>query len=311
MRPAVDKLERLRVPRVAGVLLIYLGSALALALLLWLLLAPLLDQLSAMQRDLPRLLSALQQLGARAQQAIGTNSDLAQVVANVERSATSDTSTLAQALLSIPAAALSIPFAIFVILSLALFWLTGADRMRPSVLDLLPARERMRATHVMSELSQGLGGYMRGVVVNTIVITGLTWLGLLILGVPYPLLLGLATGLLQVVPLIGPWISGAMVALTALASGGAPRMVAALAVFVALQQLEGAVIVPLIMSRSARLNPIATLIATILGGALLGFFGAVMAVPLAIVVQVVVVRILVPWIKARAAYQHTIESGSA
>src|SRR5262249_46300444 len=149
--------------------------------------------------------------------------DLAQAVASVERSATGDIGTLAQALLSIPGAALSIPFAIFVILSLALFWLTGVDRVRPSMLDLLPARERERAERAMGELSRGLGGYMRGVIVNTIAITGLTWLGLLILGVPYPLLLGLATGLLQAVPLVGPWISGAMVALTALASGGTPR----------------------------------------------------------------------------------------
>jgi predicted PurR-regulated permease PerM len=309
MRPAVDAMARRRVPRVAGVLLIYLGSALALALVLWLLLAPLPEQLSAMQRDLPRRLEALQHLGARAQQAIGARADLAQVVASVERSAASDTAPLAQRLISIPAAALSVPFALFVILSVALFWLTGATCVRPSVLGLVPARERGRAARVMDELGRDLGGYTRGLVVNTILVGGLTWLGLLFLGVPYPLLLGLATGLLQLVPLIGPWISGAMVALTALASVGGPRAAATVLVFFLVQQLDGAVIAPLITSRSARLNPIATLIATIIGGALLGFFGAVMAVPLAIVGQVVMVRILVPWVHTRAPQQQqTFES---
>src|SRR5262249_48128650 len=104
MRPAVDALERRRVPRVAGVLVLYLASALVLALLLWLLLASLFDQLTAVQRGLPRHLAALQQLGAQVQQAIGTRSDLAQVVANVERSVASDSGTLVQALIATPVA---------------------------------------------------------------------------------------------------------------------------------------------------------------------------------------------------------------
>ncbi len=309
MRPAVDALERRRVPRAAGVLLIYLVSAAVLALLMWLLVAQVVDQVGTLQRNLPRQLVALQQLGAQLLQNLGVRSDPTQIVATIEHSVAQDAGALAPALISIPAAALSIPFAVFLVLSLALFWLTGADRLRPAVLGLLPIREQAHASSALEELGQSLGGYTRGAVINMLLIGGLTWLGLLILGVPYALLLGLATGLLQVIPLIGPWISGAMVALVALSSGGAPRMVAALILFVGLQQLEGAVIVPLVMSRSARLHPIVTLIATVIGGTLLGFFGAVMAVPLAIVVQVVVVRILLPSIQARMAHQQETNPG--
>jgi predicted PurR-regulated permease PerM len=309
LRPLVNALERRHVPRAVGVLLIYAVGAVTIAVAGWLLAGPLLEQFRTMGRRLPQQLVALQQVAATLQQALATNADLAQLVANTEHSASIDIGTLAQALLAVPVATLSMPLAVILVLLVTLFWLTTADRWRPTLLSMLPTDARDGGGAILDELSSGLGGYTRGLIINSVLIGALTWLGLLLLGVPYPLLLGLASGFFQLVPLIGPWISGAVIALAALSSVGGPRAALAVLLFFAVQQLDSVVVIPLIMSRAARLNPLVTLLATIVGAVVLGFFGAVMAVPLAFVIQVLVARILVPWAQAKAKARQTAELG--
>jgi predicted PurR-regulated permease PerM len=162
------------------------------------------------------------------------------------------------------------------------------------VVGLLPAALHEPARALLAELSHNLGGYLRGVVINMVVIGLLSGAGVAVLGVPYPVLLGVIAGLTEVLPIVGPWISGSVAVLVALATHGLLKGVEVVALFVVIQTIEGNTLVPYVMYRTTALNPLTVLLAVLAGGTLLGLVGAVLAVPVAVVLEVLVLRVLAP-----------------
>jgi predicted PurR-regulated permease PerM len=107
--------------------------------------------------------------------------------------------------------------------------------------------------------------------------------------------------LTEVLPILGPWISGSVAVLPVVATHGLLKGAEGMALFVVIQTLEGDTLVPYVTSRTTALNPLTVLVAVLAGGALLGLVGAVLAVPLAEVLEVLVLRVLAP--AARGASQ--------
>src|SRR6185312_14182437 len=151
-----------------------------------------------------------------------------------------------------------------VVLTMAFLWLTSIRSLRPFALGLLPEAGQERAASMLDELSHNLGGYARGVVVNMFIIGGLTGLGLFLLGVPYSLLLGVLAGLFEVIPFLGPWISGTVAVLVALAIGGPLKGLEVFLLFQVIQQLEGNTVVPLVIGRAVKLNPLTVILAILI-----------------------------------------------
>src|SRR5262249_11900326 len=100
--------------------------------------------------------------------------------------------------------------------TISIFWLMSADKLRAFALDLLPEHARAGGALLFSDLGRTLGGWVRGTFVAMLLIGLLTSIGLLLLGVPYALLLGVLAGLLELIPYLGPWISGSIAVLVAL-----------------------------------------------------------------------------------------------
>jgi predicted PurR-regulated permease PerM len=294
IRPVVDALARAHIPRAIGVLLVYLVAAVLLVSLGWLLVQPLVDQGVELSNNLPTYVQQLQSFATSVQQAVGTNPDIQRFFAAAENQAAAELGDLARSALAIPLSALGVVFSVFVVLTMAFLWLTSVGRLRPFVLGLLPEGGQERTSAMLDELSRNLGGYARGIVVNMFIIGGLTGFGLFLLGVPYSLLLGVLAGLFEVIPFLGPWISGTVAVLVALAAGGPLKALEVFVLFQVIQQLEGNTVVPLVMSRAVKINPLTVILAILIGDSLLGIPGAVLAVPAAVVVQVVVRRLLAP-----------------
>jgi predicted PurR-regulated permease PerM len=181
-----------------------------------------------------------------------------------------------------------------VVLVMAFFWLTGIEHLRPFVISLFPDQQQALVDDVIGELGRRIGGYLRGVVFNMFVIGILSGLGLWVLGVPYPALLGILAGLTELLPYIGPWISGAVAALVALALVSPLKSVEVIGYYILLQQVEGNTLVPIVMMNAVNLNPLTVVVAVLLGSEVLGLAGAVLAVPAAAVLQVLIVRVLAP-----------------
>ena len=128
-----------------------------------------------------------------------------------------------------------------------------------------------------------------------------TGLGLWALGVPYPLVLGLIAGLLDVVPFVGPLVAGVLGVLVALAASPQAALAAA-AVYLVVQGVENYFLQPVVFGRAVGVHPIWIFLALVAGDEALGVIGLLLAVPAAVVVHVVLARIYRPAItKARPA----------
>src|SRR5690348_8387169 len=297
IRPLVARLHRAGVPRALAVGLVYLAFFLLLGLLAWLLIQPLLAQATAFISALPAYITQAQDLIGRIQRFVGANPQLAQGVQLLEQQIGSFLQQWVPFILRLPLTLGDLVFTVVVVLAMAFFWLTAIDGLRPFLLGLLPARAAPNAEAVLDEISVKLGGYLRGVVTNMLVIGVLTGLGLWILGVPYPALLGILAGLTEVIPFLGPWISGSVAILVALFAVGPLKAVEVAALFFIIQNVEGNTLVPLVMHRSVDLNPLVVIVGVLLGGAIFGLAGSILSVPLAAVIQVLIVRALAPAIR--------------
>lgn len=160
----------------------------------------------------------------------------------------------------------------------AFYFLRDRRRLCQWLLSLLPANRRAMAVRMVREMRRETAGYLRGQLLVSAVVGMLTALGLLICGVPAWLLLGILMGVLELIPYVGPVLGGTLAVLFAL-PGGWSRTLWALAVVVLVQQLEGTMLSPQLVSETTRLHPVAVLLLVALGGSAAGMAGILLAVP--------------------------------
>ena len=142
----------------------------------------------------------------------------------------------------------------------------------------IPFSCRKRALTALSEMRREAGGYARGQLLISGAVSALTALGLLAVGVPAWLALGLLMGICEFIPYLGPLIGGVPIALSALALGW-EKLLWALGVTVLVQQIEGSFLSPRLMAGATGLHPVSVLVLLSLGGTLGGLGGMIAAVP--------------------------------
>lgn len=160
------------------------------------------------------------------------------------------------------------------------------DRKSIGGLTLLwfPVSWRDTSVRVLREIRREMTGFLRGQLMISAVVGVLTAIGLLVIGMPAWLLLGTLMGVLELIPYVGPFLGGAVVLLFAL-QGGMSQALWALGVVLIVQQLEGGVLSPKLMSDATRLHPVAVLLCVMLGGMAGGVLGILVAVPLLLCVR--------------------------
>ncbi|WP_245588748.1 MULTISPECIES: AI-2E family transporter [Actinoalloteichus] len=169
------------------------------------------------------------------------------------------------------------------------FFLRDGERIWRFVLLAVPARYRPRTDDAGRQAFRQLGRYIRATAAVSLIDAVGIGLGLLVLGVPLALPLSMLVFVGGFVPLIGAFLSGAVAVLVALASNGLLTAVLVLGVVLAVQQLEGNVLQPLLMGRMVRLHPLAVALAIAVGVIQAGVIGALLAVPLLTTLRTMVV----------------------
>lgn len=168
----------------------------------------------------------------------------------------------------------------------AFFFLRDTGRLLRLVFNRVPPAYMETSVAVWCEINRIIGGYVRGVALDGLVIAVLASLGLWAVGVPYPLLLGGFAGLANIVPIVGPLLGAVAAALVALTSGqGLARLGAIVALFIVIKLVDDTVIQPLTIGRSVHLHPVLLIASVVAGGQALGVLGMVIAVPIATVLQ--------------------------
>jgi predicted PurR-regulated permease PerM len=170
---------------------------------------------------------------------------------------------------------------------LTFFLLKDGERMWEFVLTLIGGRRRAHVHEVGTRVYAALAGYVRGIALVGLVDAVLIGLALLVIGVPLVVPIMVITFFAAFVPLIGAFIAGLVAVLIALVSGGVVDALLVLGAIVLVQQIEGHVLYPVLMSRTVHLHPAVIVVSLAVGGVLAGIIGVFLAVPVAGIVSVV------------------------
>jgi predicted PurR-regulated permease PerM len=295
LRPAVDRLHQRGLPYGLSIALVYVVLIAATLGILVLLTRPIAGQAGSVVAALPTYQRTVQANVAQLLAALHIDSGvLNQLVGAVLGQA----SSVALTVLQVGGGLLSLVSSLLTVLLLSITWLGVSPDLRRWVLTLVPETRRTFASGLFGAIGAGFAGYVRGVGVNMLAIGLLAWIACALLGLPVPVLLGITAGLCELIPLLGPFLGAVpAVALGFTVSAWYPLIVAG--AFLIIQQLESNVLTPVVMKRQVGLRPFPLLVALLVGGSLAGIWGALVAVPVGSAVQVVVVRVVAPAIKAR------------
>jgi predicted PurR-regulated permease PerM len=177
------------------------------------------------------------------------------------------------------------------VLILSLYMLLEGPAIKEGFLGLFPRRHHRQLETVLQHVGLKFGGWLRGQLLLGLILGVAAGVGTWILGLPYPFLLGVAAGVTELIPLIGP-VLGAVPAVLVALFGPPWRLVAVIVFYTAIQQTEGNYLVPRVMKHAVGLSPLLTIIAIMVGANLMGILGALLAVPVAAALQVVLGEVL-------------------
>ncbi|HET7315434.1 AI-2E family transporter [Salinisphaera sp.] len=293
--PIVDRLERLRLNRTVGVIIVFLVMILVFALLVFLLLPILQAQFDTLIRSLPRYLDWVQQtfnpwIRRFAPGVGGIDADsIRQLIADNWGSASDFASAIAKKAFSSGTALLSWVVNLLLVPVIMFYLLRDWDHMTAFVRAQLPRRYQVTITELARETDDVLGHFIRGQALVMLVLGSIYIIGLWLAGLDLALVIGLGAGLISFVPYVGV-ISGFLMASVAmLVQTGDPYQVLwVLLVFGIGQMMEQMVLTPLLLGEAIGLHPVWVIFAVLAGGDLFGFIGVLLALPTAATIAVIV-----------------------
>ncbi len=180
-----------------------------------------------------------------------------------------------------------------VVFIVTLYFLSNLPSIKAQAYRLVPRSRRARVGLLTDEILSRVGGYVAGAVSIASLNAGLTYVLLTLLGIQYAVALAMLVFLTGLIPLIGATI-GAMVVFAVALFDSLQAGVVVAVWFVIYQQVENYLLYPRIMQRSVDVSPAATVVAVLIGGALLGVLGALLAIPIAAALQLVLAEVVAP-----------------
>lgn len=212
-------------------------------------------------------------------------------ILNIDRSVIqTEVSSLSRNIFSFTLTVFDNLLTIIFLLVITFYLLLEKEELESRVSSLFVRREE-KTKKLIVQIEDKLGSWLRGQLFLSFIIGLLSYIGLLILNVPYALPLSLLAGVFEIIPVIGPIVSAIPAVLIALTISPILGMGVAAMYFV-IQQLENHLIVPQVMKRAVGLNPLVVILAIAIGSRILGFAGALLAVPLVVVLQIIVTEII-------------------
>ncbi len=170
---------------------------------------------------------------------------------------------------------------------IAFYFLIDLPSVQGRLVDVFPAKDRAEAAHVGRQLNTAIGGFLRGQLVVAVVVGVMLSFGYWVIGLEFWLLIGVVGGLLNIVPFLGPWVGGFLGVLVAVATADVPTAIWAIVIAVIVQQIDNNFVSPSVLRATVRLHPAVTLLSLVLGGALAGVWGVIIAVPLVASIKII------------------------
>jgi len=299
LNPAVNWLERRHrlVKRPLAIALTYLGVGVALIFVVGIFLPVLVDQINGLTKFVATVANAPEGpteylkglakdngLGGLFQRFSDQIAQLRQQLGDLLRNLFSASGQIAVGLAGFVAA-------LATVLTLTFFLLLGSERYVNAGVGFFPEAHQPLVRRLLTQSAGAISGYITGNLAISVICGVTTFVVLLILGMPYAAPLALLVAVLDLIPLVGATLGGALLVIVGLFVE--PWKAVVLLVYIVVyQQVEGSVLQPLVYSKAVQLNGLVILIALLVGGQLLGIPGALLAIPVAEIIRIVVTELL-------------------
>jgi predicted PurR-regulated permease PerM len=287
LNPFVEVMARRKVPRVAAILLVYLAVAAVLAAIVAY------AVFEASNEDFAGNIDRVREDYDSLQEGtfLPSSDEIERGLRDASKGALGG---LGGQLLTVASAFAGIVTIMFV----AILFSVTQDRLREVVLSFVPPGGRGRAGDLMDKFAVDLRGYARGEITAMTLIGVVTFVGLSIIGVPLAVPLAFIAFLFELLPMIGPWLA----LIPALAIGFTQGMwtgILVLVLYLGIQAFESYVVTPLVHGRASDVPALLLFVAVAIGGALMGILGALIALPLAVLLHTTYFEVVQPWNERR------------
>ncbi|MBI4035184.1 MAG: AI-2E family transporter [Candidatus Chisholmbacteria bacterium] len=268
LNPGVDFLEKYKVPRIVSILLFYILTIGFISSVVAVLVPPLVEQTGRLISVTPKLLTNLAWLQLNPSVLV---QQLSALPSNVLRFTVSAVSNI---------------IIVFTVLVFTFYLLLERKNLKRHLMAAFGSDGEAKAEAFVDEVELQLGRWVRGQLFSMTLVGILCYAGLRLLGIEFALPLAILAGLLEIIPNMGPIVSAIPAMVIALAT--APTLVLGVAaLYFAVQQLQAQVITPNVMRQAVGFNPLVTMLALMAGFTLAGFAGAILALPVLLITQVV------------------------
>lgn len=283
IEPVLKFLQRYKLPKSLSLAITYAFALGILALMGFIVFPPLVHQVELFVRNLPDLTSRAVQVIAGS----GVNEgEIQQYTQRVLDFVFGRAEQISNSVLQVGLGVLTGVASVVTIVVISFYIVAQKSELYDGLIYLMPKKTYDQVRVILPKVERKLGLWLRGQLLLGLVIGVLTWLGLTILRIEYALPLAIIAGVLELVPLVGPIIAAIPSIIIGLTISPA-MAVAVTLLYLVVQQLESNLIVPKVMERAVGLNPLLIIIALLAGGSLMGIMGAIIAVPVAVVVAAV------------------------
>ena len=290
--PGVRRLQGMGLTRGQAVAAIFLATVLFLLAFAFAIVPPLVRQITTFATRLPEYVQDLAESNPEIEEWVIDN-DIPQ---KLQESVSNVPTLIGSSLGGVVGVAGSLVAAIFsglTILVLTIYFSLSLTHLHAGTLRLVPKRNRERVRELLDPILEKVGGYIAGQVTVALIAGVLALIFLAIVGVPYPIALALWVSISALIPLVGATL-GAIPAIIVAFFSSTGLGIGTLVYFIIYQQVENYVIAPRVMTRAVDISPAAVLLAALIGGNLLGFVGALMAIPTAAAIKLVVQEVVIP-----------------
>lgn len=262
-----------KVPRGAAVLLSYSLLILVLVVIFTIWLPPFLNESQKLIKNLPKIISGIN---------LGLGENVPLNLADFAPEATKVSGSFFTAVKAI----FNNITGLFSLLIIALYLSMDWPNLKKRFAALFPDKAEELALETLEEVETSLGHWVKGQAVLMLFVGLITFVGLILLDIDYPLALGLISGFLEIVPMLGPILSAVIAIVIALADSPI-KALGVLFLFILIQQFENNILVPKVMQKVSGFSPLIILFALLVGSEFFGLAGAVFAVPMAMIIGII------------------------
>lgn len=304
----VDHLERMRVPRPLAILLVYIGIIAALVVLFTGLAPAIREQSQLFRVQAPLSLASLRDAWAASSNALlnGPGQQLLdRAIAFINSPASQNVTVPQGAALGILTGIGGGVVGVLTVLVIAFYYLMERQWIRRIALSSSAPATRVRVIKIWDEVEQKVGDWLRGQLTLCLVIGVTATIGYGVMGISFWPLLGLWAGITEIIPILGPWLGGIPAVIIALTQSWEKALLVA-GFVVLLQLMENTILVPRIMRGAVGLTPLTVFIAILAGTEFAGVPGALLAIPVAAVIQVLLSNYIQVRREARLAGQSSL-----